>query len=167
MGGVSGVGVRVGHGWDRHRLASPEDGGRPLVVGGVRLESPVGPVAHSDGDALYHAVTDALLGAIGADDIGVLFPNDDPRHDAEDSEVFLREAVRRVREAGYGVVNLDATVRLERPRLSPVKGRMLENLRRVLGCEAVNLKGKTGEGVGPVGEGRAIEADAVVLLSRV
>jgi len=159
--------VRIGHGWDRHRLATPDEGGRALVVGGVRLESPVGPIAHSDGDALYHAVTDALLGAIGADDIGVLFPNDDPRHDAEDSEVFLGEAVRRVREAGYGVVNLDATVRLERPRLSPAKGRIVENLRRVLGCEAVNVKGKTGEGVGPVGEGRAIEADAVVLVSRV
>lgn len=121
-------------------------------------------MAHSDGDALYHAVTDALLGAIGEPDIGMLFPNTDPRHEAQDSEVYLAEAARRVHAAGFEVVNLDATVLLERPKLSPHKGQIIENLRRVLGCERVNIKGKTGEGVGPVGEGRAVEVHVVVLL---
>jgi len=121
-------------------------------------------VAHSDGDALYHAVTDALLGAIGEADIGMLFPNTDPRHEAEDSEVYLAEAVRRVHAAGLAIINLDATVLLERPKLSPHKDQIVANLRRVLGCQHVNVKGKTGEGVGPVGEGRAVEAHAVVLL---
>jgi len=161
--------ARIGHGYDLHRLETPAQGGRPLVLGGVRIphdpsHEARGPVAHSDGDALYHAVTDALLGAIGEADIGMLFPNTDPRHESEDSEIYLAEAVRRVLAAGLRVINLDATVLLERPRLSPHKDAIHANLRRVLACENVNIKGKTGEGVGPVGEGRAVEVHAVVLL---
>jgi 2-C-methyl-D-erythritol 2,4-cyclodiphosphate synthase len=139
-----------------------------LVLGGVRLEHDRGPVAHSDGDALYHAVTDALLGAIAEPDIGQLFPDTDPRHDAQDSEIFLAEAVRRVRAVGLQVVNLDATVILERPKLSPHKDAMRANIARVLGVEVscVNVKGKTHEKVDAVGEGRAVEVHVVVLVGR-
>ncbi len=163
-------GMRIGHGYDLHRLEPLGPGGaaRPLVLGGVRLEHDRGPVAHSDGDALYHAVTDALLGAIAEPDIGQLFPDTDPRHDAQDSEIFLAEAVRRVRAVGLQVVNLDATVILERPKLSPHKDAMRANIARVLGVEVscVNVKGKTHEKVDAVGEGRAVEVHVVVLVGR-
>lgn len=174
--------MRVGHGYDLHRLEPhpPLGAGRAMIVGGVPLPDPppgawregvggpVGPVAHSDGDVLYHAVTDALLGAIGAQDIGQLFPDTDPRHDGEDSEVFLAAAVERVRGAGYVVGNLDCTVILERPKIGPLKEKIRANLARVLGVSAgaVNVKGKTHEKVDAVGEGRAIEAHAVVVLLR-
>lgn len=136
------------------------------MLGGVLLDHPVGPVAHSDGDALYHAVTDALLGALSLPDIGQLFPDDDPRHDAKDSAVFLTEAAHRVASAGWVVANLDCTVILERPRLGPLKDSIRENIARLLSVEtaAVNLKGKSHEGVDAVGEGRAVEAHVVVLL---
>lgn len=163
-------GMRIGHGYDLHRLEvlKPLGAGRPLVLGGVRMEHDRGPVAHSDGDALYHAVTDALLGAIAEPDIGQLFPDTDPRHDAQDSEVFLVEAVRRVRARGLQVVNVDATVILERPKLSPHKEAMRMNIARVLGADvsAVNVKGKTHEKVDAVGEGRAVEVHVVVLVGR-
>lgn len=160
--------IRIGHGYDLHRLEPPppQGRGRPFVLGGVRLEHPVGPVAHSDGDALYHAVTDALLGALSLPDIGQLFPDDDPRHDAKDSAVFLSEAAKRVGAAGWVVANLDCTVILERPRLGPMKDAIRQNIANLLSVEpsAVNLKGKSHEGVDAVGEGRAVEAHAVVLL---
>ncbi len=162
--------MRIGHGYDLHRLeaVAPAGGGRPMVLGGVRLESERGPVAHSDGDALYHAVTDALLGALGMPDIGQLFPDTDPRHDSENSEVFLRAAAERARGAGYRVINLDATVILERPKIGGVKDQMRGNLARVLGVDIsrVNVKGKTHEKVDAVGEGRAVEAHVVVLLGK-
>lgn len=174
-------GVRIGHGYDLHRLeplamaGASAVGGRPvrpLVIGGVRVEGPgvggvaVGTVAHSDGDVLLHAATDALLGAIGEPDIGQLFPDTDPRHEAQDSAVFLAEAVRRVRQRGLGVVNLDATVVLERPKLGPRKGEVRARVAELLGVpvDRVNVKGKTHEGVDAVGEGRAIEVHCVVLL---
>jgi 2-C-methyl-D-erythritol 2,4-cyclodiphosphate synthase len=139
-----------------------------LVLGGVRIEHDRGPVAHSDGDALYHAVTDAILGALGQPDIGQLFPDTDPRHDAQDSSVFLQEAGERARLAGCVISNLDATVILERPKLSPHKDAMRANLARVLGIDVsrVNLKGKTHEKVDAVGEGRAVEVHVVVLLAK-
>ena len=153
-----------------HRLEPPppEGRGRALVLGGVRLEFERGPVAHSDGDALLHAVTDALLGAIAAPDIGQLFPDDDPRHESEASSVFLIEACQRVREAGYLPVNIDATVILERPKLKPVKDDMRRNIAAMcdLPVARVNVKGKTHEGVDAVGECRAVECHAVVLLAR-
>lgn len=160
--------MRIGHGYDLHRLEllGSTAQARPLILGGVRLEHDRGPVAHSDGDALYHAVTDALLGAIAEPDIGQLFPDTDPRHDAQDSEVFLAEAVRRVRSRGLHVVNVDATVILERPKLSAHKDAMRANIARVLGVDVarINVKGKTHEKVDAVGEGRAVEAHVVALV---
>jgi 2-C-methyl-D-erythritol 2,4-cyclodiphosphate synthase len=143
-----------------------------MIVGGVVLagaeEFDRGPVARSDGDVLYHAVTDAILGAAGQPDIGQLFPDSDEANEGRDSEEFLVEAVRRVRAAGWEVGNLDATVILQRPKLSPHKGRIRTNLSRLLGvgAERVNVKGKTHEGVDAVGEERAVEAHAVVVLVR-
>ena len=163
-------GVRIGHGWDLHRLepAGPGEAGRRLVIGGVPFEHDRGPVSHSDGDALLHAVTDAILGALGEPDIGQLFPDTDPRHESADSSAFLAEAVRRMRDAGYTIGNLDATLVLERPKLGPRKSVVRTRLAELLGVEEsrVNLKGKTHERVDAVGEGRAIEAHAVVLLVR-
>ena len=162
--------LRIGHGYDLHRLEvqAPEGEGRAFVLGGVEIEHDRGPVAHSDGDVLLHAVTDALLGAIGAPDIGQLFPNDDPRNESQDSRVFLTEAMKRVRAAGYGVVNLDVTVVCERPKLSGHKNIMRANLAAGLGVDVsqVNIKAKTHEGVDAIGRGEAIEVHCVVLLAR-
>jgi 2-C-methyl-D-erythritol 2,4-cyclodiphosphate synthase len=160
--------MRVGHGYDLHRLEAmaPTGRGRPLVIGGVLFESDLGPVGHSDADVLAHAVTDALLGAVGEPDIGQLFPDDDPRHESRDSAAFLAEAMWRVRRAGYELANLDATVVLERPRLKERKGEIVASLARILGVEEerVNVKGKSHEGVDAVGRREAVEAHAVVLL---
>lgn len=168
------LGLRIGHGYDLHRLApfpGPDERGRPvrpLIVGGVSLEHDRGIVAHSDGDALYHAVTDALLSAIGGEDIGRLFPDTDPRHAGEDSSVYLAEAARRAREQGWVVVNVSATVVLERPKVATHARVMAANMARLLGVDATraHVKGKTHEGVDAVGEGRAIEVHAVALLAR-
>ncbi len=162
--------LRIGHGYDLHRLEPPPPAGkgRAFTLGGVRLEHPVGPVGHSDGDALYHAVVDAILGALGQPDIGQLFPDTDPRHDNEDSGTYLHAAAERMRALGFELVNLDATVILEKPKLSPEKDRMRANLARHLAVSEsrINLKGKTHEKVDAVGEGRAVEVHVVVLLSR-
>jgi len=159
---------RIGHGYDLHRLEAlpPEGEGRPFVLGGIQIEHDSGPVGHSDGDALLHAVTDALLGAIGEPDIGQLFPDDDPRHDGRDSADFLAEAVRRVAGRGLRVGNVDATVICQRPKIRPHKADIRGQLAALLQCpvEDVNLKGKTHEGVDAVGEGRAIEVHVVTLL---
>jgi len=156
---------RIGHGFDLHRL----EPGFPLIVGGQRLEHDRGCDAHSDGDVVLHAVTDALLGAIGADDIGQLFPDDQAAWKGADSRVFVEEAVRRIREAGYVVGNLDVTVILQKPRLSPHKATIKATLATLLDCEParVNLKGKTHEQVDAIGENRAIGCHVVVLLERV
>lgn len=161
----------IGHGYDLHRLEplAPTGDGRPFVLGGRHFpEMDRGPVGHSDGDALLHAVTDALLGAIGSADLGTLFPDDAPENAGRDSGAFLVEAVRRVGEAGYELGNLDATVICERPKLIPVRDEIRGNLARWLGVPPtrVNVKGKTHERVDAVGEGRAIEVHAVVLLVR-
>lgn len=162
---------RVGHGYDLHRLepVQPTGEGRPLVLGGVQIDHDMGPVSHSDGDAALHAVTDAILGALGEPDIGQLFPNTDPRWESATSDQFLLEAAERCSKAGYRVSNLDLTIILERPRLSPIKNQMRDTIARLLGVDAslVNVKGKTHEKVDAVGEGRAVEAHAVVLLMRV
>ncbi|MEO0512502.1 MAG: 2-C-methyl-D-erythritol 2,4-cyclodiphosphate synthase [Planctomycetota bacterium] len=160
--------VRVGHGYDLHRLEPPPMG-RPLVIGGVAFEHDRGPVGHSDGDVLLHAVTDALLGAVGEPDIGTLFPDDAAENEGRDSADFVRAAVDRVRGLGYEVVNLDATVVLERPKLKSRKGEIRDRIAGLLGVEPgrVNVKGKTHERVDAVGEGRAVEAHAVVLVGRV
>ena len=162
--------VRIGHGWDLHRLEPiGPGGGRELVIGGVRIAGGAegrGPVAHSDGDVLYHAVTDALLGALGLPDIGELFPDKAAANEGRDSADFVHEAVRRVVAAGYTVGNIDCTVICEKPRIGPMKEQVRLNLALLLGVspDRVNIKGKTNERVDAVGEGRAIEAHAVVVL---
>lgn len=159
--------LRIGHGYDLHRMEPNADGpGRPLVIGGVTLESPVGPVSHSDGDVLLHAVTDAMLGGAGLPDIGQLFPDNDPVNAGRDSKAFVRAAREQIEADGWRVISLDATVVLERPRLSPVKEAIVSVLVDLVGTRAVNVKGKSHEGVDAVGEGRAVEAFAVVLLER-
>ncbi len=153
---------KVGHGFDLHRL----EAGLPLIVAGVSLEHDLGCVAHSDGDVVYHAVTDALLGALALGDIGTLFPDDDPRWKGADSRVFVEEAVRRVEDAGYVVGNVDVTVVLERPKLRPHIDTMRANLAGLLGVEvsAVSVKGKTHEKVDAVGRGDAIACHVVAML---
>lgn len=162
--------LRIGHGYDLHRLepVQPAGDGRPFVLGGLAFDHDRGPVGHSDGDALLHAVTDAILGGLGLDDIGQLFPDTDPAWDGADSRVFLAAAVERMRMAGYEIGNLDATVILERPKIGPRKAELRQSLSELLGAplERVNLKGKTHEKVDAVGEGRAIEVHVVVLLVR-
>lgn len=155
---------RVGHGFDLHRL----EPGLDLVVCGVKLDHDRGCDAHSDGDVVYHAVTDAVLGALGLEDIGQLFPDHDAAWKDADSAEFVREAAKRMRDADYTVGNLDLTVILERPKLGPHKDAMKAKLADLLGCDVtqVNLKAKTHEGVDALGENRAIAGHAVVLLTR-
>lgn len=159
---------RIGHGYDLHRLEPPppQGDGRPFVLAGVHIEHPTGPVGHSDSDAVYHAATDAILGALGEPDIGQLFPDTDQANESADSSIFVEAAAQKMRDAGYAVGNLDITVICESPKIGPRKAAMIGNLARLLGCDAsqVNIKGKTHEKVDAVGEGRAIEVLAVVLL---
>ncbi|MBL0918181.1 MAG: 2-C-methyl-D-erythritol 2,4-cyclodiphosphate synthase [Hydrogenophaga sp.] len=156
--------LRIGEGWDIHRLVT----GRPLVLGGVTVPHTHGLLGHSDADALLHAITDALLGAAALGDIGRHFPDTDERFKGADSGVLLAEAARRVREAGYAIVNLDSTVIAQAPKLAPYIPAMVERIAALLGIEPsqVNVKAKTAEKMGPVGQGEAIEARAVALLAR-
>jgi len=162
--------LRVGHGYDLHRLepVAPEGRGRPFILAGVRFDHPVGPVGHSDGDAVYHAVYDAVTGALGLPDIGQSFPDTDPAFDGHDSARFLAALREDLRIGGHAIVNLDITVVCERPKLSPRKGEMVANIAHELGVEParVNLKGKTHEKVDAVGEGRAVEVHVVALVLR-
>ena len=165
------LGYRIGHGYDLHRLepTHPQGKGRVMILGGVRFEKhPSGPISHSDGDAVYHAVTDAVLGALGLPDIGQLFPDDDPRHEGADSAMFVRDAAEKMAACGFALNNLDITVICETPKLGPHKQQMIANLARLLQCEPpqINLKGKTHEKVDAVGEGRALEVHAVALLTQ-
>jgi 2-C-methyl-D-erythritol 2,4-cyclodiphosphate synthase len=139
-----------------------------MIIGGVRIDHPTGPVGHSDGDVLLHALTDALLGAIGADDLGTLFPNNDPANADRDSAEFVAEAVRRVQRSGLRVLNVDCTIIAERPKLSPIRTAISETVAGLLGVtpECVNVKGKTHEGVDAVGRGEAIEAHVIALLGQ-
>ncbi len=162
-------GMRIGHGYDLHRLDDqpPNGHGRPFVLGGVRIEHHRGPVGHSDADALLHAITDALLGAIGEPDIGQLFPDTDPRHESQDSSDFVREALKRVQDRGVSIVNLDATVVCEQPKIGPHRDEIVSNIARLLEVDAgaINVKGKTHEKLDSIGQGNAIEVHCVVLLS--
>lgn len=159
---------RVGLGFDNHRLSE----GRPLWLGGVEVDAPVGAIAHSDGDALLHALTDALLGAIGDGDIGEHFPDSDPRWKGHPSSHFVESAAERVKNRGFSLVNIDATVFLEKVKLSPWKKRIADNIRSVLSGfwplapDAVNLKAKTMESCDAVGAGEAVAAQVVVLLKK-
>ncbi len=156
--------LRIGEGWDTHALVA----GRPLILGGVAIEHSHGLLGHSDADALLHAITDALLGAAALGDIGRHFPDTDPAFKGADSSALLAEAARRVRAAGWGIVNIDSTIVAQAPKMAPHIPAMCANIAQALGIEAgsVNVKAKTAEKMGPVGEGRAIEARAVCLLQR-
>jgi 2-C-methyl-D-erythritol 2,4-cyclodiphosphate synthase len=151
----------VGHGWDVHRLVP----GRRFVLGGVEIDHPKGPLGHSDGDVLLHAVIDALLGAAGLGDIGARFPDSDPRWKDASSDVLLADVMKDV-GASWRVVNLDATVIAERPKLAPHRAAIQAKLAAGLGTSSVNVKAKTAEGLGPVGAGDAIECHAVVELQK-
>jgi 2-C-methyl-D-erythritol 2,4-cyclodiphosphate synthase len=157
--------LRIGEGWDTHALVI----GRPLMLGGVRIDHSHGLLGHSDADALLHAITDALFGAAGLGDIGRHFPDDDAAFAGADSLQLLAKAARRVREAGWDIVNVDSTIVAQAPKMAPHIPAMCANIARALAIEVgdVNVKAKTAEKMGPVGEGRAIEARAVCLLQRV
>jgi len=156
--------IRIGFGNDIHRLVP----GRPLILGGVEIESDLGAEGHSDADALTHAITDAIFGALALGDIGSHFPNSDERWRDAESFVFLRFAVTEARNRGYSVVNVDSTISLESPKLRPYIEKIREGLAIALEIthDRVSVKAKTGEGVDAVGERRAIRADAVVLLEK-
>ena len=152
----------MGQGWDVHRIAP----GRPLILGGIRIPCDFGLEGHSDADVLSHAITDALLGAAALGDIGMHFPDSDPQWKGCDSMVFLRHAKSLVAGAGYEVINVDSTVILERPKLKEFRTQIRESLAQALGIgvDCVSVKFKTAEQVGPVGEGRSAEAQAIVTL---
>ena len=161
---INPLSLRVGEGWDTHQLVS----GRPLVLGGVTIAHSHGLLGHSDADALLHAITDALLGAAGLGDIGQHFPDTDPQFSGADSVRLLQAAAERVRAAGYQLINIDSTIVAQAPKMAPHIGAMRKCIASALGLaeEAVNVKAKTAEKLGPVGEGRAIETRAVCLLCR-
>ena len=155
---------RIGFGTDIHRLVA----GRPLVIGGVTIESDLGADGHSDADVLMHAATDAVLGALALGDLGSHFPNDQERWRNAESSQFLRYAVDLVKKKGYAVANLDSVVDLEKPKLRQHIDAMRANLADALGIDIdrVSVKAKTGEAVDAVGERRAIRAQAIVLVAR-
>lgn len=156
--------IRIGEGWDIHTLVE----GRPLMLGGVHVPCSKGLLGHSDADALLHAITDALFGAAGMGDIGTHFPDTDAAFKGADSAVLLTEAVRRVRAQGYSISNVDSTIIAQAPKLAPHIAAMRTRIAQLLAIapDCVNVKAKTAEKMGPVGEGLAIEARAVVLLQR-
>ncbi len=155
---------RCGLGWDSHRTAP----GRPMILGGVTIPSEFGLDGHSDADILLHALTDALLGAVALGDIGMHFPDTDPRWKGAGSMQFLAHARQLVEAQGYSLVNADSTIILERPKLKDFRQAIRESVAAGLGLNvaAVNVKFKTAEKVGPVGEGRSAEAQAIVTVRR-
>ena len=156
--------IRFGQGWDNHRITA----GRPLILGGVTVPCEFGLEGHSDADVLSHAITDAILGAIAAGDIGMHFPDPDPKWKGAGSLQFLKHACDLAAAAGYRIGNVDSTVLLERPKLKDFRLAMRESLAKTMGLEVsqVSVKFKTSERVGPVGEGRSAESQAVVCLVR-
>jgi 2-C-methyl-D-erythritol 2,4-cyclodiphosphate synthase len=156
--------IRVGAGHDSHRLVA----GRPLILGGVRIEHLRGLAGHSDADVVLHAVTDALLSAAGLGDIGDHFPDSDPAFKDAESTRFLELALHLLVSRGWAIGNVGVTVFAEEPKLGPIKATIRANLARLLGVpeEAVNVQAKTGEGVGPIGRGEAIGCSAIVLIER-
>lgn len=162
---IATVPFRIGEGWDVHALVP----GRPLIIGGITIPHHAGLLGHSDADVLLHAITDALLGAAGLGDIGRHFPDTDAHFKGADSAVLLAEAARRVRAAGYVIGNVDSTVIAQAPKLASHIPAMVARIAATLGVapEQVNVKAKTAEKLGPVGQGLSIEARAAVLLARV
>jgi 2-C-methyl-D-erythritol 2,4-cyclodiphosphate synthase len=155
--------TRVGLGFDVHRLVE----GRPCILGGVELPHPSGPAGHSDGDAVLHAVTDAVLGAAGLDDLGTLFPDTDDQWKGADSATLLAAALERVHAAGLRVVNVDVVIATEGPRIAPHRAAMRARLAELLAVDAnaVNVKGKTFEGLGALAGGSGVAVQAVCLLA--
>jgi 2-C-methyl-D-erythritol 2,4-cyclodiphosphate synthase len=158
------VNIRVGEGWDVHALVE----GRKLILGGVEIPYEKGLLGHSDADALLHAITDALFGAAGLGDIGRHFPDTDPKFKGADSGVLLAEAAARVRAQGWTIGNVDSTIIAQAPKMAPHIPAMRERIAALLGLAAdqVNVKAKTAEKLGPVGQGLSIEARAMVLLHK-
>jgi 2-C-methyl-D-erythritol 2,4-cyclodiphosphate synthase len=156
--------MRIGEGWDVHALVP----GRVLILGGVRVPYSLGLLGHSDADVLLHACIDALLGGAGLGDIGRHFPDTDPAFKGADSLALLAEAMRRVRAQGYELNNLDSTVIAQAPKLAPYLESMCAAIAKALAVDVgrVNVKAKTAEKLGPVGQGQSMEARAVVLLTR-
>ncbi len=156
--------IRVGSGHDSHRLVE----GRPLLLGGVRIEHAKGLAGHSDADAVLHAVTDALLGAAGLGDIGDAYPDTDPRWKDADSKLFLAGAIDRLNQLGWQPVNFDITIFAQEPKLGPAKSTIRDSVAALVGLppDAVNVKAKTGEKVGHIGRGEAIAVHAVVLIQQ-
>ena len=153
---------RIGSGHDTHRL----EAGYPLILGGVRLESTVGLVGYSDADAVLHALTDALLGAVGLGDIGDAYPDTDPRWKGADSSLFLRETLAKLHALGWELGNADITIFAEKPKLGPSKALIRDSVAKLLGVptDRVNVKAKTGEKVGHIGRGEALGCHAAVLI---
>ena len=172
------LGIRIGHGYDIHRMASREEAGQPIVISGVFFDGSDAPdfelgcVAHSDGDVVYHSVVDAILGALTMPDIGQLFPDNDPRLKGANSEIFMEEAYSRMRERKYKIGNVDVTLICQKPRVNvmhkgkQVKEIMISNLARLLRADLsqVNVKARTHEKVDSVGEARALECHVVLTL---
>ena len=157
--------MRIGQGWDTHRIVP----GRPLIIGGIHIPSEFGLSGHSDADVLFHAVTDAVLGALALGDIGMHFPDTAPEWKGAESLRFLQHALALAAERGYALSNVDSTILLERPKLKDFRPAIRESLSRALSLplDCVSVKFKTGEKVGPVGEGLSCEAQAAVLLSAI
>lgn len=156
--------LRIGQGYDVHRLTE----GKKLILGGVEIPWEKGLAGHSDADVLTHAVMDALCGAAGLGDIGTLFPDSDPQYAGADSVALLRRVAALLRERGFAVVNVDATLIAQRPKIAPYKARMAENLAAALGVEPerVNVKATTEEGLGFTGDGSGMAAQAAALLEK-
>jgi 2-C-methyl-D-erythritol 2,4-cyclodiphosphate synthase len=156
--------MRIGLGTDLHRLVE----GRPLMLGGVQVPFYKGSEGHSDGDVLAHAITDALLGALALRDIGYHFPDTDPAYKGADSMTLLQHVIQMVQTRGWQLVNIDATIHLQQPKLNPYIDQIRENLAKTLGLspEEVSVKAKTGEGIGHIGQGEAVEAIAICLIRK-
>ena len=156
--------IRVGEGWDVHALVP----GRKLILGGLEIAHSAGLLGHSDADVLLHAITDAVLGAAGLGDIGRHFPDTDAQFKGANSSVLLQEAMRRVREKGWELVNVDSTIVAQAPKLAPYMAAINAGVAQALGVklDQVNVKAKTAEKLGPVGMGQSIEARAVALLTK-
>lgn len=155
--------LRIGLGFDLHRL----EPGRPCILGGIELPHPAGPAGHSDGDAVLHALCDALTGAAGLDDLGTQFRDHDPAHAGRDSTEFLQEIMQQLRQAGWAVVNVDVVIATEGPRIAPHRAAMRARMGELLGIDTgrVNVKGKSLEGIGALAGGTGVAVHATCLLA--
>ncbi|MCX7830151.1 MAG: 2-C-methyl-D-erythritol 2,4-cyclodiphosphate synthase [Acidobacteria bacterium] len=154
--------MRIGFGWDLHKLEK----GRKLILGGVEIPSEFGCLGHSDGDVVLHSITDAILGSLALGDIGDHFKDTDPKWKNAESSIFLKESLRLLKEKGFAISNIDATIILEKPKLYPYKEKIRENISKILelNIDQVSFKAKTREGIGEVGRSEAVECYAVVLV---